>query len=91
MSHIQLAQNNFIDGWKNYEFRFGTQKKFTNQLKTSKPQWDTGYGYETILIWGEQGIGEQILFGSILPDVMSKFKKVILCVEDKLVEIFQKI
>ena len=66
------------------------RKKFTNQLKTNKPQWDTGYGFETILIWGEQGIGEQILFGSILPDVISKFKKVILCVEDKLVEIFQE-
>ncbi len=90
LSHIQLAQNNFIDGWENYEYRFGTQKKFTNQLKTNKPKWDTGYGFDRILIWGEQGIGEQILFGSILPDVMSKFKKVILCVEDKLVEIFQE-
>ena len=90
LSHIQLAQNNFKDGWKNYEFRFGTQKKFTNQLKTTKPQWEAGYGFETILIWGEQGIGEQILFSTILPDVISKFKKVILCVEDKLVEIFKK-
>lgn len=90
LSHIQLAQNNFKDGWKNYEFRFGTQKKFTNQLETTKPQWDSGCGFETLLIWGEQGIGEQILFSSVLPDVMSKFKKVVLCVEDKLVEIFKK-
>ena len=54
---------------------FWNSEKFTNQLKTNKPKWDTGCGFDRILIWGEQGIGEQILFGSILPDVMSKFKK----------------
>ena len=90
LSHIQLSNNNFIDGWKNYEYRWGTQKKFTKRLIFNKPQWNTNMGFERILIWGEQGIGEQLLFSSILQDTLTHFKKVIVFVEDKLVELFQK-
>ena len=90
LSHIQLSENNFKDGWNNYEYRWGTQKKFTQRLIFNKPQWEEGLGFEKILIWGEQGIGEQLLFSSILPDVKTKFKKVLVCVEDKLVKLFQK-
>ena len=90
LSHIQLSENNFKDGWNNYEYRWGTQKKFTQRLIFNKPQWEEGLGFEKILIWGEQGIGEQLLFSSILPDVKTKFKKVLVYVEDKLVKLFQK-
>ena len=89
LSHIQLSENNFKDGWNNYEYRWGTQKKFTQRLIFNKPQWEEGLGFEKILIWGEQGIGEQLLFSSILPDVKTKFKKVLVCVEDKLVKLFK--
>ena len=89
LSHIQLSMNNFKDGWKNYEYRWGTQKKFTHRLIFNKPQWDENMGFEKILIWGEQGIGEQLLFSSILHDAIIRFKKVIISVEDKLVELLQ--
>ncbi len=90
LSHIQLSKNNFKDGWDNYEYRWGTQKKFTKKLIFNKPQWNIKLGFERILIWGEQGIGEQLLFSSILPDLRSKFTKILLCVEDKLVELFKE-
>ena len=90
LSHIQLANNNFKDGWKNYEYRFGVQNKFTHQLKFKKPKWEIEYGFRRILIWGEQAIGEQILFSSILSDVIPKFEKVILCINDKLLNLIQR-
>jgi len=90
LSHIQLSQNNFKEGWHNYEYRWGVQKKFSLKLNFNKPQWNENLGFDRILIWGEQGIGEQILFSSIIPDISSKFKKVLICVEDKLVKLFQK-
>lgn len=88
LSHIQLAQNNFKDGWANYEHRWGT-KKFSNKPQFNKPLWNKTLGFERILIWGEQGIGEQILFSTILPDVTCRFKKTILYVNDKLVALFK--
>jgi tetratricopeptide (TPR) repeat protein/ADP-heptose:LPS heptosyltransferase len=90
LSHIQLSYNNFQDGWLNYEHRWEVQKKFSKKLIFDKPHWNTNLGYDRLLIWGEQGIGEQLLFSSILNDVISKFKKVIIVIEDKLVKLFKK-
>ena len=90
LSILELSSNNFIEGWVNYEHRWGTTKKFSIKMNYNKPVWNKNLGYERILIWGEQGIGEQLLFSSVLADLKSKFKKVILCVNDKLVELFKE-
>lgn len=90
LSHIQLSQNNFKEGWANYEHRWGTQKKFTQKLEFNIPQWNERLGFGRIVIWGEQGIGEQILFSSILPEIKNKFEKITIYISDKLVELFKK-
>ena len=40
------------------------------------PLWNPNLGYDDILIWGQYGLGEQILFSSILPDMIKKFNKI---------------
>ena len=88
LSHIKLAENNFKDGWYHYEQRWGT-KKFAYKLNFEKPLWNLKLGYGRILIWAEQGIGEQILFSTILPELSSHFKKVLVAINDKLVPLFK--
>lgn len=88
LSHIKLAENNFNDGWFHYEQRWGT-KKFAYKLNFEKPLWNLELGYGRILIWAEQGIGEQILFSTILLELTSQFKKVLLAINDKLVPLFK--
>lgn len=90
LSILELSSNNFSEGWVNYEHRWGTTKKFSLRMNYNKPVWNRNLGYERILIWGEQGIGEQLLFCSVLADLKFKFKKIILCVNDKLVELFKE-
>jgi tetratricopeptide (TPR) repeat protein len=88
LSHIKLGENNFKDGWYHYEQRWGT-KKFSYKLNFEKPLWNLKLGYGRILIWAEQGIGEQILFSTILPELSSHFKKVLVAINDKLVPVFK--
>lgn len=90
LSILELSSNNFIEGWVNYEHRWGTAKKFSIKMTYNKPVWNKNLGFERILIWGEQGIGEQLLFSSVLADLKFKFKKIILCVNDKLVDLFKE-
>lgn len=93
LAFTNLHLGNFKEGWHFYESRWneknadGTIKKFPD---FSKPLWKPELGYNSILIWGEQGIGDQILHGTMLEDFCRKFKKIYLSVDPKLVKIFSE-
>ena len=88
LGEIHLSQNNFLDGWKNYEYRWHRGNAST-KYNFSKPKWEPKLGYNRLLIWGEQGIGEQVLFSSILEDLINKFDKIYLLTDSRMKEIFQ--
>ena len=90
ISQIQLSNNDFEKGWKNYEHRWHKTEKRPVEIQFKKPRWNPSMGFEKILIWGEQGMGEQILFSSILQDLVEKFESVLLMVEDRLCRLFQE-
>ena len=86
-SLIELSENNFNEGWNNYEFRWFKQAE---RIHIKKPRWDGKTSNQEIIIWGEQGLGEQILFSSIIPECEKIFKKIILVIDEKLKLIFQE-
>jgi tetratricopeptide (TPR) repeat protein len=90
LSLLQLATGALSEGFKNYEVRW-KRKKFTSpRRKFSIPRWTgeplTG---KNILIWGEQGIGDQIAFASIIPEFEKLACNVGIECAAKLVEVFQ--
>ena len=86
-SLIELSQNNFLEGWKNYEFRWFKQAE---RISITKPKWDGKKINQKIIIWGEQGLGEQILFTSIIPEIEKIFEKIILVIDAKLKLIYEE-
>ena len=87
-----LSQNKFEEAWEFYEHRWinagiAEVKKKPN---FSIPEWAPSLGYEDILIWGEQGLGDQILFSSILPDLTKKFKRATLLIDKRLCKIMKE-
>jgi tetratricopeptide (TPR) repeat protein len=88
-----LAQSKFDLGWEYYEARWfkETGAPRTKQKPNfEKPLWNPKMGYESILVWAEQGLGDQILHGTMLRDFKKKFKKVHLAIDPRLKEIFQE-
>ena len=86
-----LSQSNFKEGWEYYEERWFLESgaPTPRDLPTfTKPRWEPEMGYDRILIWGEQGLGDQILHGTILNDFSHKFKEVYLAIDPRLAEIF---
>ena len=58
------------EGWRGYEWRWRTRRLAERRRHFVQPRWSGGYlSGKRLLIWGEQGIAEQVLFASLLQDI----------------------
>lgn len=75
---ISLLQDNYAEGWREYEWRWRADKI---PLKAHpKPIWTGGnLGEGALLVWCEQGIGDEILHASMIPDFvkLGRFKRLV--------------
>jgi hypothetical protein len=64
-------QADFASGWRNYEWRWLSVDHDTQWRAYPQPRW-TGeqLGPGRLLIWGEQGVGDEIFFAGLIPDVI---------------------
>ncbi len=69
LAHLMLKTGNFQKGWEHWEWRWA--KSIENQIQNFNiPEWNgEPLGGKRLLVWTEQGIGDQIMFASILPDL----------------------
>jgi len=87
LSILLLARKEFKLGWKEYEYRW----KFTEKPSLVKkiPEYSDLKGIDNLLIWGEQGIGDQIIYSSWLNDIPENLK-VTLAIDSRLNSIFKR-
>ncbi len=73
------------------ESRLSCQKDVDFMRPPTIPYFE-GHGTEgkTLLIWSEQGIGEQLMTASMYAEVLERTKKVILEVDDRLVDMMRR-
>jgi Flp pilus assembly protein TadD len=91
LAHLNLLDLNFRDGWRLYEARWQSLSEDRPiPLKTSKPFWDGKPKDGFLLIWGEQGIGDQILYASMLTNFQEYPQTKIISVDKKLIPIFER-
>jgi tetratricopeptide (TPR) repeat protein len=70
-SLAQLAKGDFAAGWHNYESRWTTKDHDTPMRAYAQPLWaGEKLASGRLLIWGEQGIGDEIMFAGLIPDVI---------------------
>jgi len=66
---VLLAMGRFQEGWEGYEAR---KRQPKGARSFPYPDWDgTPLAGRTILIYGEQGVGDEIMFASCLPEVVA--------------------
>ena len=89
---IQLKIGDYNNGWKNYEHRWGSTNFPSPKREFKQPCWNgiDNLDNKTILIYGEQGLGDNIHFVRYFNLIKSKAKKAILQVDKKLVELFKQ-
>jgi tetratricopeptide (TPR) repeat protein len=99
---MRLARSNMLlcvgrigEGWDEYESRLHPQFGARTAFAINRPLWEPGADLagKSFLAVSEQGLGDEVLFANILPDVIDRLGpdgKLTLAVEHRLVSLFQR-
>ena len=87
----QLKIGDYENGWKNYEHRWGSTNFPSPKREFKQPCWNgiDNLNDKTILLHGEQGLGDNIHFVRYFNLIKLKAKKVLLHIDKKLVQLFK--
>ena len=84
----QLGLKKWVPGWENYGAILGSE--YRKLVKYGKePEWDGTPG-KTVAVYGEQGLGDELSFASMIPDAMKVAGKVIIDCDHRLEGLFKR-
>jgi len=90
LSICYLRFGRFDEGWALYEHRSDPRGGAIPQRGYAQPGWDGQPIAGPLLIWGDQGLGDQIIYASIIPELKTRAGKIVIEVEPRLVSLFAR-
>jgi tetratricopeptide (TPR) repeat protein len=83
-----LATGRIAEGWDEYRWGWiaGTRQPARAH---PQPHWD-GRRVESLLLWGEQGVGDEVVFASMIPDALTRCTTLVVECEPRLVALFAR-
>jgi len=86
---LRLAQGDFAGGWDDYEGRLDSSE--SPRRGFPYPDWDGGaVAGKSILVYAEQGLGDEIMFAGCLPDLIEEAGRVVVECNPRLAPLFQR-
>ena len=86
-----LSDGLISEGWPDYKWRFQQPPTYAGRRNHKLPIWDgSSLSGKSILIWGEQGLGDEILYAGMINDVVAMAQSVAIEVEPRLVPLFKR-
>ncbi len=94
-STIKIALGRIAEGWDDYEARLSPHFADSTVFVVNPPQWDLDAPIDgkSLLVMAEQGLGDEVLFANMLPDLIAALGpsgKLAMSVEPRLVSLFQR-
>ena len=89
-AYVRLALGELEIGWKMHESRFDGEDRIKLMRYQTDKLWDGNYLDGTLLVWAEQGVGDHILFASMLTDLRKYAKNIILEIDKRLVNLCKR-
>jgi tetratricopeptide (TPR) repeat protein len=88
---LQLLQGSFMAGWQNFEWRWRTADHDTPRRTYSQPLW-RGEQLQSgsLLLWGEQGVGDEIQFAGLIPEALQTGNRIVLDCDARLRPLFAR-
>ena len=95
LSFVQLRACSFEAGWLNYEYRWSAaagaaQQRECAEVRASRPQFSGESPGKRVLLWAEQGIGDEIMFGGMIKEFSQYCRELIVQLDPRLVELFSR-
>jgi len=90
-----IAAGRLAEGWDAYEERLSPHFADVTRFLIEAPKWEPGddLAGKRLLVIGEQGLGDEVLFANVLPDVVEALGEggqLSLALEPRLVPLFQR-
>jgi len=91
LCHLQSGQ--LALGWPSYDVRWlQDEKEFTTPtLVTSKPKWQHGDHPSRLLLWPEQGVGDELMWGGLLQQAKACADQLLVQLDARLIPLFQRV
>lgn len=87
LGFCQLALRDWR-GWEGYHGTIGSDWRQKVQYK-GEPEWDGSLG-KVVALYADQGLGDEILFASMIPDAVKVCRKLILDCDGRLAKLFAR-
>ena len=90
-SEASFTLGHLAEGWREYEWRFVTAQQPVGKPNYALPMWK-GEDLTTkgILIWCEQGVGDEIIFATMIAGVAARARRGVLQTTPRLVPLFTR-
>lgn len=89
LAFVLLEQGKYKEGWGFYERRIETQEFHKRDYKGA-PKWGGDKISGTLVIHGEQGLGDEIMFMSCWDNVKDKADKIVIECAERLIPMFER-
>lgn len=88
---IWLVEEDYARGWGEYEWRLRSREHAPLYGRFQHPRWDgSPLGGRRILVYAEQGLGDEILYASCLPEVIAQAAHCVIDCEPRLAGLFRR-
>jgi tetratricopeptide (TPR) repeat protein len=89
LTHLLLGE--FETGWKLYEYGLGKRSGATGLRFDEYPAWlGADVAGRTLLLWSEQGVGDHIMFASVIPDLLERGATCVVEADPRLEPLFRR-
>ena len=86
-----LGDGHLVRGWRQYEWRWRDGDRLVRPGPLGAPRWDgEAVAGARILVWREQGLGDELMFLTCVRDVVAAGARVTLLVSPRLVSLVQR-
>lgn len=91
LSRVLLMQGKYEEGWQENEWRWDCPDFPSTWRDFNYPHWKgESVAGKRVLVWSEQGIGDEIMFANALPDAIAESERLVFECSERLVPLFQR-
>lgn len=89
MAGVYLRKLDFKRGFELYEWRWKIKAAHGKKVNTFKPFWE-GQKKKRVFLWAEQGIGDEIMFSSMIPELHAISSELVVQCDERLIPLFRR-
>lgn len=87
---LKLQHKDFLDGFREYRWRWKTEKFDSPRLKTGLPLCESLSEHDRLILWAEQGLGDEVFYSGLLPKIVKRHSNLTLVADVRLHNIYRR-